>query len=70
MEVYSKHETDSELEIELYDETDPDETALRDEPAELNVGESVDVGFRIRTFGADVDTFDETLTIVADQPDD
>ncbi|WP_137284858.1 hypothetical protein [Halorussus salinisoli] len=66
VEVYSEHETDSELEVELYDVDDPDETALRDDPATLGVGDSVDVGFRVRTFGASVDTFDETLTIVAE----
>lgn len=68
--VYSQFETDSQLEIELYDVTDDDKTALRSEPAELDTGDSVDVGFRIRTFGADTDTFEETLTIVADQPDE
>jgi len=70
VEVYSEHETDSELEIELYDVSDDDKTALRDDPPILGIGESVDVGFRIRTFSADVGTFDETLTIIADQPDD
>ncbi|MFA9415778.1 hypothetical protein [Natrinema sp. HArc-T2] len=65
--VYSKHETNSELEIELYDVADDDETSLRDDPAELGVGEHVDVGFRIRTFGADAGTFDETLTIIAEK---
>ncbi|OYR60517.1 hypothetical protein [Halorubrum ezzemoulense] len=69
VEVYSKHKTDSELEIELYDVTDPDETALRDDLPTLRIGGNIDVGFRIRTFGADVDEFDETLTIVAKAPD-
>lgn len=68
VEVHSEHETDSDLGIELYDVTDSDSTALRDEPAVLNVGEKVDVGFRIRTFGVELDTYDETLTIVADNP--
>lgn len=67
--VYSEHETDSELEIELYDVTDDSETALRDDPPTLDVGDSVDVGFRIRTHGASVGEFEETLTIVANQPD-
>lgn len=65
VEVYSEHPTSSEIEIELYDVTDPDRTALRDEPATLAVGEHVDVGFRIRTNDAGVGTFDETLRIVA-----
>lgn len=66
VKVYSEHETDSELEVELYDVTDPDKVALRDDPANLGVGDPIKVGFRIRTFGADVDSFDETLTIVAE----
>jgi len=68
--VYSEHQTDSELEIELYDVTDSDRTALSADPATLGVGEHVDVGFRIRTFDADLGTFDETLTIVAEATDD
>ena len=69
VEVYSEHATDSELEIELYDVTDDDENALRNDPAKLGVGEAVNVGFRIRTFDANVGTFDETLTIVAEIDD-
>lgn len=64
-DVYSEHETDSELEIELFDVDDPDRTTLRDDPVSLAVGESVDVGFRIRTDGAHTELFEETLTIVA-----
>ena len=70
VEVYSEDTTPSDIDVELYDVADQDDTALRDRPAELDVGEFVDVGFRIRTFGADKDTFEETLTIVADQPDE
>lgn len=66
VEVYSEHQTSSDLAIELYDVTDPNDTALRDDPPELGVGEFVDVGVRIRTFGASIGTFDETLTIVAE----
>lgn len=66
VEVYSKHATGSELEIELYDVTDSNETALRDDPVTLAVGEYVDVGFRIRTFDTESETFDETLTIIAE----
>lgn len=68
--VHSEFPAESQIGVELYDVTDPDKTALRDEPAELDVGDSVDVGFRIRTFGADVDTFEETLTIVAEATED
>lgn len=70
VEVYSTYETDSALEIELYAVSDADRAALRDDPAKLDVGDSVDVGFRIRTFGADVGTFEETLTIVAKRVDE
>lgn len=69
VEVYSQFQSTSNLEVELYDVTDTEEVALRDDPAELDVGEHVDVGFRIRTFGTPVGTFDETLTIVAEAPD-
>lgn len=68
--VYSQFNTNSELEVELYDVSDSDRTALRDEPAELGVGEYVDVGFRIRTFDADTGTFDETLEIIGVAADD
>lgn len=68
--VYSTFQTSSELEIELFNVEDPDQTALRDEPEELSSGDYVDVGFRIRTHDADIGRFDETLTIVAEQPDD
>ncbi|MBV0924099.1 hypothetical protein KTS45_07760 [Halomicroarcula limicola] len=70
VEVYSVHETSSELEIELFDVTNPDRTALRDDPTVMNVGDHVDVGFRIRTTGTDLGTHDETLTIVAEATDD
>lgn len=68
--VYSIHQTGSELEIELFDVDDSQQTALRNDPEELAVGGYVDVGFRIRTFGAEVGDFEETLTIVADHPDE
>jgi len=66
VDVYSRHQTNSEIEIELYDVTEADKTALRDNPVTLDVGESVAVGFRIRTAGADIGEFNETLTIVAE----
>jgi hypothetical protein len=65
--VYSQFSTDSALEIELFDVTSSDRTAFRDAPPELAVGEHVDVGFRIRTFDAEINEFDETLTIVAER---
>ena len=68
--VRSRFQSENDLEIELYDVADSDRTALRDDPPELGVGDSVDIGFRIRTFGAEIDTFEETLTIVAEATDD
>ncbi|WP_424014377.1 hypothetical protein ACOZ35_15365 [Halorubrum xinjiangense] len=67
--VYSKQNTDSGLEIELFDVDSTENTALRDDPAELTVGDFVDVGFRIRTHDAEIGDFSETLTIIADLPD-
>ncbi|NHX34985.1 MULTISPECIES: hypothetical protein [Halolamina] len=43
---------------------------LRDEPPILNVGDSISVGLYIDTHGSSIGEFDETLTIIADQPDD
>lgn len=68
IEAYSEHETKSELIVELFDVTDPDRTALRDDPAELSPGEHVDVGFRIETSDAALGTYEEVLTIVAERP--
>lgn len=64
--VYSRHETDSELEIELYKASDPDRTALRTQKPELPVGEGINVGFRIQTSGAVPEMFEESLTIIAE----
>jgi hypothetical protein len=66
VEVYSEHVSGSNLEVELYDVSDPNKTALRDDPAVLGVGDHVDTGFRIRTFGSAIGEFDEMLTIVAE----
>lgn len=68
VDVHTEHETDSELVIETFDVTDPNRTALRDDPVALSPGEHVDVGFRIETFDAQTGSFDETLTIVAEGP--
>jgi hypothetical protein len=68
VEVTAEHTMGSELEIELYDVTDSDRTALEDEPVELAVGDAVNVGVRIRTFEADLGTFNETITIAAEVP--
>lgn len=48
-----------------------DSGVLRDDPPVLDVGEGVDVGLLVDTHGTPVreEDYDETLTIVADQPD-
>ena len=48
-----------------------DNGVLRDDPPVLDVGEGVDVGLLVNTHGTPVreTEYDETLTIVADQPD-
>lgn len=66
VDVYTEHDTESELEIETFDVTDSDRTALRSEPVALDPGEYVDVGFRIETFDTQIDTHEETLTIIAE----
>lgn len=68
--VCTEHNSQSELEIETFDVTDPTRTALRVEPVELSPGEYVDVGFRIETFGAQNGLYEETLTIIAELPAD
>jgi len=40
---------------------------LRDDPPELDIGESHDVGLYIDTHGSSIGAFDETLTIVAER---
>ena len=63
--VFTRDATDSAVTIELYDVTDPDRTALRDAPAQLATGESVNTGVRIRTGDAESKEFHETLVIAA-----
>lgn len=66
VELYSEEKTKSELGIQLFDVTDPNRTALRNDPVEISVGEYVDVGFRIETLNAQVGTHHKTLTIVTE----
>lgn len=69
VEVFSRHQTDSNLEIELYDVADSDKEALRDSLPVLDEGDSINVGFRIRTFGVVPGEFNETLTLIAEVPE-
>lgn len=43
---------------------------LREDPPVLDVGEGVDVGLYVDTHQTEIGQFDETLTIIADQPDE
>lgn len=72
VEVFSRQQTESNLVIELYDVKDSDKKALRESPLVLDIGEFVNVGFRIRTFEAvpREDDYDVTLTIIAQKPED
>lgn len=63
--VSARDATDSAVTIELYDVDDPDRTALRDNPARLATGESVNTGVRIQTGDAEIREFQETIVIVA-----
>jgi hypothetical protein len=63
--VFARDETESTVDIEMYDVADPDKTALREDPVTLTPGGSVNVGLRISTHGAVSGKFDEELTVVA-----
>jgi len=47
-----------------------DNGVLKDDPPEISVGGHINVGILIDTHGSEIGDFDETLTIVADQPND
>lgn len=47
-----------------------DDGVLKNDPPVLDVGDSIDVGLYIDTHGSTIGEFDETLTIIADQPDE
>lgn len=64
VELYSTYDGDALSDLALV----RDSGVLRNEPPVLNVGEHIDVGLAIDTHGSSIGTFDETLTIVADQP--
>lgn len=66
IDVYSENSDSNELYIEIYDVTDSSRTALKDDPATLDAGKSVDVGVRIETYDS-TGEFDETLRIVGEK---
>lgn len=47
-----------------------DNGVFKDDPPELSAGGNINVGLLIDTHGSEIGDFNETLTIVADQPDD
>jgi hypothetical protein len=65
VELYSTYDGSNLADLALVN----DGGVLRDDPPTLSVGGSIDVGLYIDTHGSSIGEFDETLTIVADQPD-
>ena len=65
VELYSTYEGNKLADLALINDG-----VLRDDPPTLAEGESMNVGIQIDTHGSDTGEFEETLTIVAEQPDD
>lgn len=66
VELHSSYDGDSLADLALVN----DNGVLRDNPPILDVGDSIDVGLCVDTHGSSIGEFDETLTIIADQPDE
>lgn len=66
VQVYSTYNGNDLSDLALVN----DQGVLREDPSVLDVGEGVDVGLYIDTHQTEIGEFDETLTIVADQPDE
>jgi len=66
VEIYSTYDGENLSDLALV----RDSGVLRDDPPTLDVGDSIAVGLYIDTHGSEIGEFDETLTIVADQPDE
>lgn len=66
VEVYSEYGGSSLSELALVN----DDGLLREDPPVLGPGDGIDVGLYIDTHGSNVGEFEQTLTIVADQPGD
>lgn len=64
--LHSSYDGDSLADLALVN----DNGVLRNDPPILDVGDSIDVGIYIDTHGSSTGEFDETLTIIADQPDE
>lgn len=64
--VYGTHDSDSPLDIELYDVDDENRKPLtKDNTERLKPGTGFSAGLRIETTDADVGEFDETITVAA-----
>ncbi|MGB9986585.1 hypothetical protein [Salarchaeum japonicum] len=70
VDVYSESPESSDIDVELYDVTDRSKIALRDDPPTLGVGDQINVGIRVLTFGASTKTYDTDITIVAEASSD
>ncbi|MFC7131942.1 MULTISPECIES: hypothetical protein [Salinibaculum] len=64
VEIYSSYDGTAVHDLALV----RDNGVLRNDPPTLDVGEHLGVGLYIDTHGSSIGEYDETLTIVADQP--
>lgn len=66
VQLYSSYDGDNLADLALVNE----DGVLKDDPPTLDVGDSIDVGLHVDTHDSTIGEFDETLTIIADQPDE
>jgi hypothetical protein len=66
VQLHSTYDGDNLADLALVN----DDGVLKDDPPTLDVGDSIDVGLYIDTHDSAIGEFDETLTIIADQPDE
>lgn len=66
VQLHSSYDGDNLADLALVD----DGGVLKNDPPTLDVGDGIDVGLYIDTHGSTISEFDETLTIIADQPDE
>jgi len=67
VQLYSSYNGNTLADLAL---VDGDGGVLRDDPPTLGVGDGIDVGLYVDTHDSTTGEFDETLTILADQPDE
>lgn len=66
VKVWSSYDGETLSDLALVHE----ELILRDSPLELHPGDGIDVGLYIDSRNTEIDGYEETLTINAEQPDD